>query len=260
MTTKIFPTDFSAATMVGGDVVLGDDGTNNKKFAAGITGAQIFAAELQDDVFTILALGTAANHEATDFDVAGAAAIAEAYAHAAQDTADAALTAAGAAQGTANNAQGDASTAQTQADSAYSLASTAASNATDAMDAANTALSNNVATQAQLDDLPVILSAQFTTPAAAMNWAQVVCVPMTIDHWILALNAAGAIEFDVKVNGTSIIGSGNAPKLTSGNADRQAVSGWAGVSLYAGDLLEFVVVSALGPVRAHVGLQCTFGV
>jgi len=65
----------------------------------------------------------------------------------------------------------------------------------------------------------------------------------TILNWYLVAGITGSIVFDIKRNGTSIIGTGNKPTLSSQISANAAVSGWTSVALTAGDILEFNVDS-----------------
>jgi len=61
---------------------------------------------------------------------------------------------------------------------------------------------------------------------------------ITVTDWYLAADAAGDIEFDVLVGGTSIIGTG-APILAAAQSGNAAVTGWTAIT--AGDIVEFVI-------------------
>jgi hypothetical protein len=66
----------------------------------------------------------------------------------------------------------------------------------------------------------------------------------TITGWDVQADISGSIVFDVKISGTSIIGAGNKPTLTSQITNAAAVSGWTDITLAANDKLEFIAVSA----------------
>ena len=64
-----------------------------------------------------------------------------------------------------------------------------------------------------------------------------------ITNWYLAADQAGDVVFDVKRGGTSIIGTGNAPTLSTAQSGNAAVSGWDSVAVAEGevDILEFEI-------------------
>ena len=63
----------------------------------------------------------------------------------------------------------------------------------------------------------------------------------TITNWYLAADQSGDVVIDMKRGGTSIIGTGNHPTLSTTQSGNAAVSGWTSVAITAGDILEFVV-------------------
>jgi len=62
----------------------------------------------------------------------------------------------------------------------------------------------------------------------------------TITNWYVTADASGSIVVDVKRSGSSIVGGGNAPTLSSQQSANAAVSGWTSVAITAGDILQFV--------------------
>ena len=67
----------------------------------------------------------------------------------------------------------------------------------------------------------------------------------TIVSWNIKGNGAtiGDIVIDIKRNGTSIVGAGNKPTITSANSATANVSGWTSVAITAGDYIEYNVDS-----------------
>jgi len=63
----------------------------------------------------------------------------------------------------------------------------------------------------------------------------------TITDWFLAADQAGNVVIDVLLGGTSIVGTGNPPTLSTAQSGNAAVSGWTSVAVTAGDILEFAV-------------------
>ena len=64
----------------------------------------------------------------------------------------------------------------------------------------------------------------------------------TITNWYLAADQAGDVIFDVKLGGTSLVGTGNFPTLATAISGTDAVSGWTSVAVSAGDILEFEIM------------------
>lgn len=79
----------------------------------------------------------------------------------------------------------------------------------------------------------------------------------TITNWYVVGDASGSIQFDIKRSGTSIIGAGNKPILSSAQRANAAVSGWTSVTVTANDELEWVVDSASTIVRANMIIYIT---
>ena len=63
----------------------------------------------------------------------------------------------------------------------------------------------------------------------------------TITNWYLAADASGDVIFDIKRGGTSLVGTGNFPTLSTAQSGNAAVSGWTSVAVTAGDILEFEI-------------------
>jgi len=63
----------------------------------------------------------------------------------------------------------------------------------------------------------------------------------TITNWYLAADQSGDVVIDVLLGGTSIVGTGNPPALSTAQSGNAAVSGWTSVAVTAGDILEFAV-------------------
>lgn len=70
----------------------------------------------------------------------------------------------------------------------------------------------------------------------------------TINSWYVynksgAAGLTGSIVVDVKRSGTSIIGAGNKPTMSSAQSATAAAASWTSVTVAAGDILEFNVDS-----------------
>lgn len=77
----------------------------------------------------------------------------------------------------------------------------------------------------------------------------------TIAKWFVSASASGSIQFDIKRSGTSIVGSGNKPLLSSAQSGNATASGWTSVSVSEGDILEWVIDSATTITNATVVLK-----
>ncbi len=76
-----------------------------------------------------------------------------------------------------------------------------------------------------------------------------------IANWYVSASSSGSIQFDIKRSGTSIVGSGNKPLLSSAQNGNAAASGWTSVSVSEGDVLEWVIDSATTITNATVVLK-----
>jgi hypothetical protein len=67
----------------------------------------------------------------------------------------------------------------------------------------------------------------------------------TISNWYVvgAYGVTGSIQIDIRRSGTSIVGAGNKPIISSANTANAAVSSWASNTVSAGDILEIYVDS-----------------
>lgn len=79
----------------------------------------------------------------------------------------------------------------------------------------------------------------------------------TITDWYLVGDQSGSITFDIKKSGTSIIGAGNKPTLTSAQRANAAVSGWTTTTIAVNDELEFTVSSATTITRIYLMVKIT---
>lgn len=79
----------------------------------------------------------------------------------------------------------------------------------------------------------------------------------TITNWYMVANVSGSAVIDVKRSGSSIVGAGNKPTLSSQSSANAAVSGWTSVSISAGDIIEFNLNSAATLSRLNLVLKVT---
>jgi hypothetical protein len=71
----------------------------------------------------------------------------------------------------------------------------------------------------------------------------------TITNWYATSDASGSIVIDIKRSGTSIIGAGNKPTLSSAQRANAAVASWTSVAVSANDELEFVAEATPATVK-----------
>lgn len=77
----------------------------------------------------------------------------------------------------------------------------------------------------------------------------------TITNWYLAADTSGSCVIDVKRSGTSIVGAGNKPTLSSAQSGNAAVSGWTSTTVSAGDIIEFNLNSITTITRVNLMIQ-----
>lgn len=77
----------------------------------------------------------------------------------------------------------------------------------------------------------------------------------TITNWYMAADQSGSAVIDVKRSGTSIVGAGNKPTLSSAQSGNAAVSSWTSTAISAGDILEFNVGSASTLTRVTLTIK-----
>lgn len=129
-----------------------------------------------------------------------------------------------------------------------------------------TTITNGVVTGAMLSgtgavrDFGITITGGASVVATGAATASVT-VPFTgtITKWYLSANQSGSVVVDVKRGGTSIVGSGNLPTLSSQQTNSAAVSGWTSVAVTAGDVFTFNVNSSatLTSVTLVVSLNIT---
>lgn len=79
----------------------------------------------------------------------------------------------------------------------------------------------------------------------------------TITGWYIVGDVSGSTVIDIKRNGTSIIGTGNKPTLSSIQRANALVSGWTSTSIVTNDELEFVLDSADTLTRVNLVVLIT---
>lgn len=79
----------------------------------------------------------------------------------------------------------------------------------------------------------------------------------TLTNYYITGDVSGSIVIDVKRSGTTIIGSGNKPTLSSAQRNNAALSGWTSVAISANDELEFNIDSCTTITRINLVLVAT---
>lgn len=84
----------------------------------------------------------------------------------------------------------------------------------------------------------------------------------TLTAWTVLADQSGSCTFDVKrstysgfPSTTSLVGSGNAPLLSSVQKNTAAPSGWTSVTIAAGDVLEFSISGITSVMRVNLILK-----
>ncbi len=77
----------------------------------------------------------------------------------------------------------------------------------------------------------------------------------TIVRWDLIGDVSGSIVVDIKRSGTSIIGAGNKPTLSSQVSNGAVASSWTSLAIAQGDVLEFNVDSASTVTRINLSIR-----
>ena len=81
--------------------------------------------------------------------------------------------------------------------------------------------------------------------------------PCTINSWRISADASGSAVVDVKVAGTSIIGAGNKPTLSSQQVAGANVSSWTTASLALNDLITLNLDSVATCKHLDIQLRVT---
>ena len=108
-------------------------------------------------------------------------------------------------------------------------------------------VASTLASNLKVGSISVSINGQGSVPATGAFGAVIMPYSGTITNWYLATTAdsgSGSIVVDVKISGTSIIGTGNKPTLSSGTSASAAVSGWTSTAITANDIITFNIDSA----------------
>ncbi len=79
----------------------------------------------------------------------------------------------------------------------------------------------------------------------------------TITNWYVTSDVSGSVVVDVKRSGSSIIGAGNKPTLSSGTYASASVASWTSTSLNIGDVLEFNIDSVSTITNLNLVIKIT---
>lgn len=101
-------------------------------------------------------------------------------------------------------------------------------------------VSNNVL----LGGITLTIDGQGTVPVTGAVGGVYVPYSGSITSWsIHSLSASGSIVVDLLRSGSSIIGTGNKPTLSSASSNSASVSGWTSITVTAGDYFTFNIDS-----------------
>lgn len=79
----------------------------------------------------------------------------------------------------------------------------------------------------------------------------------TITNWYVTCDVAGSITFDIKRSGSSIVGAGNKPLVSSASSGNAAVSGWTSTTITANDVFNVVISGSPSTVtKATMLITC----
>jgi hypothetical protein len=80
---------------------------------------------------------------------------------------------------------------------------------------------------------------------------------MTITKWMLVGDVSGSIVMDVKTNGTSIVGAGNKPTLSSMITSNAVPASWTRTAVGEGTIVDFYINSVSTIKRINLVLKTT---
>ena len=103
----------------------------------------------------------------------------------------------------------------------------------------------------------VITGGTAVVPTGAATAQIVVPFTGTISKWYAAADQSGSIVVDVLRSGTSIIGAGNKPTLSSAQSANAAPTSWTSTAVTQGDILTFNVTSSTTVTSINITLLCT---
>ena len=103
----------------------------------------------------------------------------------------------------------------------------------------------------------VITGGTAVVPTGAATAQIVVPFTGTISKWYAAADQSGSIVVDVLRSGTSIIGAGNKPTLSSAQSANAVPASWTSTAVTQGDILTFSVSSSTTVTSINITLLCT---
>ena len=96
-----------------------------------------------------------------------------------------------------------------------------------------------------------------STPTTGSRARVTIPIACTITNWYVVADASGSCVVDVKRSGTTIIGAGNKPTLSSAQRANAAVASWTSVAIAANDELEFNLDSVTTCKQIYITLVVT---
>ncbi len=94
-------------------------------------------------------------------------------------------------------------------------------------------------------------------PTGAVSMPITVPFTGTIAKWYMAADQSGSCVIDVKRSGTSIVGAGNKPTLSSVISNNAALASWTSTAITKGDILTFNVDSVTTCLSVNLVLEVT---
>jgi hypothetical protein len=108
-----------------------------------------------------------------------------------------------------------------------------------------------------IEDFGITIDGGDYVPTTGSNGFITIPYSGTINNWYLAADASGSCVIDIKRSGTSIVGGGNKPTLSSAQTGNAAVSGWTSTTITAGDIIEFNLNSISTIKRVNLVIKLT---
>ena len=124
-------------------------------------------------------------------------------------------------------------------------------------------VSGTIATNIKVGGVGCYITGQGTVILTGYKGFVIIPYSMTVTNWYIASYngsgsaLSGSIVVDIYKNGTSMVGAGNKPTLTSSSSNGTTVSGWTSTSLVLGDIISFKVDSVSTCKEVSLTIQGT---
>lgn len=124
-------------------------------------------------------------------------------------------------------------------------------------------VSGTIATNIKVGGVGCYITGQGTVILTGYKGFVIIPYSMTVTNWYIASYngsgsaLSGSIVVDIYKNGTSMVGAGNKPTLTSSSSNGATVSGWTSTSLVLGDIISFKVDSVSTCKEVSLTIQGT---